>query len=194
MARGEWRGARDGKTKRGSAMNSLPAVGVEGILRWIVDFYLLATLALGLALVAGRWMRQPVRRLTLAWTTLVGLALLAVVCAMPGWPRVSLGWLAPADRTQPAEPQLTEPVATVRNTRHRRPRRATLGRSRIILGDHPTRNVAARDAAAGQRDRRIRSQFPPRPSRRRTKPRQFAQFRRRSSACFSRASVWPSPG
>ncbi len=91
---------------------SLPAA-TESLARWIVDFYLLATLSLALALVAARWMRQPVRRLALAWTLMIELVLLAVVCAMPGWPRVSLGWLAPPSNSpQPAVEAPTAPVAT----------------------------------------------------------------------------------
>ena len=105
----------------------------------------------GAGAVAGRWMRQAVRRLTLAWTTLVGLALLAVVCAMPGWPRVSLGWLAPADRTQPAEAKLTERVATVAEHAALVPPPRDVRPEPKRHGDHPTRNVAARDAGPDNR-------------------------------------------
>ena len=57
---------------------------------WLTDYYLAATLLL-LALLAGwRWIRQPAHRIMAAWIVLVELIVLAVVCAMPFWPRVSL--------------------------------------------------------------------------------------------------------
>jgi beta-lactamase regulating signal transducer with metallopeptidase domain len=76
-------------------MNWSFAASAESLTGWLADFYLLATLLLVLGCVALRWTRQPVRRLSVAWTLIVELVVLAVVCALPGWPRISLIGAAP---------------------------------------------------------------------------------------------------
>jgi beta-lactamase regulating signal transducer with metallopeptidase domain len=60
------------------------------LLGWMVDYTILATVFLAALLLARRWIRQPAHRLTLAWIVTVELLVLAVVCAMPFWPRISL--------------------------------------------------------------------------------------------------------
>lgn len=62
-------------------MNASIAGFAESLAGWLADFYLLATLLLGLNFVAFRWVRQPVHRLTAAWIVMIELAVLAVVCA-----------------------------------------------------------------------------------------------------------------
>jgi beta-lactamase regulating signal transducer with metallopeptidase domain len=57
---------------------------------WLVDFYLLATVLLAAALLVATCVRQPVYRVSLAWAVIVALVGLAVVTALPGWPRVHL--------------------------------------------------------------------------------------------------------
>ena len=57
---------------------------------WLTDYYLAATLLLLASLAGWRWIRQPAHRIMAAWIVLVELVVLAVVCAMPFWPRVSL--------------------------------------------------------------------------------------------------------
>jgi hypothetical protein len=57
---------------------------------WLVDFYLLATVLLAAALVVASCLRQPVYRVSLAWAVILALVGLAVVAALPGWPRVHL--------------------------------------------------------------------------------------------------------
>jgi Zn-dependent protease with chaperone function len=67
---------------------------------WLGDYYLLATLLLLAALVAWRCVRQPVHRMLIAWTVMLEMFALAVVCALPFWPRISLR----AARAPAAEP------------------------------------------------------------------------------------------
>ena len=57
---------------------------------WLADFYLLATVLLAAALVVATFIRQPVYRVSLAWAVILALVGLAVVAALPGWPRVHL--------------------------------------------------------------------------------------------------------
>jgi beta-lactamase regulating signal transducer with metallopeptidase domain len=60
---------------------------------WLADFLLLATLLLTAAFACLAVVRQPARRLAVGWATLISLAILAVLIAIPGWPRLSLGTL-----------------------------------------------------------------------------------------------------
>lgn len=59
-------------------------------LSWLADYYFAATLVLLAAFLAWRWMRQPAHRIVVAWTAVIELILLAVVCALPTWPKLSL--------------------------------------------------------------------------------------------------------
>ena len=71
-------------------MNLANAFSADRLVQWLADFYLLATLLLCVALAARRWIGQPAHRLTVAWLVAAELAVLAVVCALPSWPRFSL--------------------------------------------------------------------------------------------------------
>ena len=71
-------------------MNVLSRFSAAGLVGWLADFYLLATLLMLVAIVARRWIRQPAQRLTVHWIVAVELAILAAVCALPFWPRISL--------------------------------------------------------------------------------------------------------
>ena len=71
-------------------MNILSHFSAVGLVGWLADFYLLATLLMFVAIVARRWIRQPAQRLTVHWIVAIELAVLAAVCAMPFWPRISL--------------------------------------------------------------------------------------------------------
>jgi tetratricopeptide (TPR) repeat protein len=66
-------------------LSGFSAVGLVG---WLADFYLLATLLTLVAILARRWLRQPARRLTVGWIVAVELTALAVICALPFWPRI----------------------------------------------------------------------------------------------------------
>ncbi len=69
---------------------------------WLVDYYALATVVLVAAIgVMGR-LRQPARRLSVARSAVVGLAMLAVLAALPGWPRAT--WRSRTGRTRPDRP------------------------------------------------------------------------------------------
>ena len=69
---------------------------------WLVDYYALATVVLVAAAVVMVRQRQPARRLAIARSAVVGLATLAVLAAVPGWPRAS--WRSQRGRTQPDRP------------------------------------------------------------------------------------------
>ncbi len=86
----------------------LPAIG-----RWVADYYLLATLLL-LAVAAVVWcLRQPARRISVAWAAMVALVVLAVPCTFPAWPRVSVlpAPLEPILFSSPSSPVVDQPGA-----------------------------------------------------------------------------------
>ena len=62
----------------------------EGLSGWLIDFYAAASIVLVAAITAGFLIRQPVKRMAVAWATLVGLTILAVLSATPAWPRFAL--------------------------------------------------------------------------------------------------------
>ena len=70
-----------------------------------MDYYALTTVVLVAAVVVMGRLRQPVRRLSVARSAVVGLAMLAVLAALPGWPRRSgaagPGERSPIDRPSP---------------------------------------------------------------------------------------------
>ena len=70
--------------------------GLNYLAHWVMDFELAATLLLGAALLAMRWIRQPARRVALGWAVSLALTLLLAATALPGWPRWhALGSVAP---------------------------------------------------------------------------------------------------
>jgi hypothetical protein len=69
---------------------------------WLVDYYALTTVVLVAAVVVMGRLRQPARRLSVARSAVVGLAMLAVLAALPGWPRA--GWRSRPGRTEPDRP------------------------------------------------------------------------------------------
>src|SRR5262245_26371475 len=70
---------------------------------WLIDYALLATVVL-IAAVALRWcFRDPSQRVALAWGTWLGLLLLAVVIALPQWPRLAVVSRSAAVAEAPAE-------------------------------------------------------------------------------------------
>ncbi len=65
------------------------------LLTWFADYYLLSTLLLGAALLVGACMRQPARRIAVAWAAVIGLAMLGGLLAVPGWSVVHLFGTSP---------------------------------------------------------------------------------------------------
>jgi protocatechuate 3,4-dioxygenase beta subunit len=120
-------------------MNWSNAAFAESVSLWLLDFYLLATLLLGLAFLGLRWVRQPVHRLTVAWIVTIELAALAGVCALPGWPKISLVAVIPTQAALPPAESVTgipgEPPAL--------PHGVTL--ERHGASDTPRRDQAAAD-------------------------------------------------
>ncbi len=78
------------QAERQIIMNALNTSFAGPLLGWLMDFYLLATVLLCIYIAARRWIGQPVNRLMMAWTVMFELMVLAVVCALPFWPRISL--------------------------------------------------------------------------------------------------------
>ncbi|WP_422928824.1 M56 family metallopeptidase [Singulisphaera sp. PoT] len=77
---------------------------------WLVDYYALATVVLLAAVVVMARMRQPARRLAIARSTVLGLAMLAILAALPGWPRAS--W-----RSRPGEMKPDRTAAALTSVR-----------------------------------------------------------------------------
>ena len=66
---------------------------IDGLGSWLGDIYLLSTFLLVLAAFFVAFLKQPARRMSAARATLAGLALVAVLSALPRWPR--LAWRSP---------------------------------------------------------------------------------------------------
>src|SRR6478735_7268718 len=60
------------------------------IAHWWVDYLAAATALLAIVLIAGGVIRQPAQRMAMAWSATIVLLVLAVCCAVPGWPRLAL--------------------------------------------------------------------------------------------------------
>jgi protocatechuate 3,4-dioxygenase beta subunit len=73
---------------------------------WLVDYYALTTVVLVAAVVVIGRLRQPARRLTIARSAVVALAMLAVLAALPGWPRAS--WRSRPGQTPSDRPTVAE--------------------------------------------------------------------------------------
>lgn len=84
---------------------------VDSLAYWLADFYLAATILLAAALAAMAMCSQPAKRLAVAKAAIVALALLAGLCALPGWSLFSLG----GDEAREAVPAVPiarpEPIA-----------------------------------------------------------------------------------
>lgn len=94
-------------------MSLLNVVSADRLVQWLMDFYLVATTLLLIAVVARRWIRQPAHRLTVAWIVAVELAALAVACGLPIWPKIPLLATAPPETAAVApEVQAVEPLHT----------------------------------------------------------------------------------
>jgi beta-lactamase regulating signal transducer with metallopeptidase domain len=85
---------------------------------WSVDVYLLSATLLVLALAAMAVQRQPVHRLAVAKSLLVALALLAALCAVPGWSVLHLMTAKPEVRREIDQVALApvRPVPQPRNS------------------------------------------------------------------------------
>ncbi len=61
---------------------------LESFAHWLLDVYAGATLLLGATVIVGCFVRQPARRLPLSWAAVIGLCGLALLAAVPHWPRM----------------------------------------------------------------------------------------------------------
>jgi hypothetical protein len=60
---------------------------LSSIVHWLADLYVVSAVLLAFVLLLCTRLDQPARRMTIAHTSLVGLAVLASLTAIPGWPR-----------------------------------------------------------------------------------------------------------
>ncbi|TWT42935.1 M56 family metallopeptidase [Botrimarina hoheduenensis] len=69
---------------------------LSAVVTALADFHLGALFLLTVSLLLGGLLRQPARRLTLAWATIASLGLLAFLAALPGWSLWALTAAPPA--------------------------------------------------------------------------------------------------
>ena len=67
---------------------------LDFVAAWLIDYFAAATVVFAGALAVRLVLRQPAARMAAAWSACVGLALLAVLTALPAWPRVGIDALA----------------------------------------------------------------------------------------------------
>ncbi len=81
------------------------------VVLWLADVYVMSSLLLLLALAACAILGQPARRMTVARAAALGLAVLAILSAIPGWPRHSWGtsWL-PEEEKAVSSPARSSPT------------------------------------------------------------------------------------
>ena len=61
---------------------------IDAIALWMADFYLAATMLLIIACAALNLVKQPVRRMAVAWGTLISLLVAALLCQSASRPRI----------------------------------------------------------------------------------------------------------
>jgi beta-lactamase regulating signal transducer with metallopeptidase domain/protocatechuate 3,4-dioxygenase beta subunit len=73
---------------------------------WLADFYLAATILLTMAAILFTMIRQPARRMAVAWGSLLGLLVASGLCLLPSRPRFDLRpfFTRPESRVTQAEP------------------------------------------------------------------------------------------
>jgi beta-lactamase regulating signal transducer with metallopeptidase domain/tetratricopeptide (TPR) repeat protein/5-hydroxyisourate hydrolase-like protein (transthyretin family) len=82
---------------------------VDSFAYWLADYSLTTTVLLAVVLAVLTRMKQPAKRMAVAKGTLLGLVLLAALCAMPGWSLVHLATSWPV----PQRPPVDAPMANV---------------------------------------------------------------------------------
>jgi len=83
------------------------------VVLWLADVYVMSSVLLLLALAAIAILRQPARRMTVARAAALGLAVLAVLTTIPGWPRQSwrTNWLPQEEDVMSSLPRSSTPIA-----------------------------------------------------------------------------------
>src|SRR4051812_22009752 len=87
---------------------------IESYAVWLADFYLLTAVLLGLALAGCAVVKQPAQRLAVGKAALVGLMLLGVLSAIPGWSAIHL---LTAQKSSAPLPVLERAARVVRSSR-----------------------------------------------------------------------------
>jgi beta-lactamase regulating signal transducer with metallopeptidase domain len=75
---------------------------------WLANYYLAATILIGLALAVRLFLRHPGKKIALDWASIVGLIVLALLSALPVYPRIA--WVAAERAAQAPEPPAGSPV------------------------------------------------------------------------------------
>ena len=122
--------------------------GFDSIAYWLIDYYIAATVVLAVVLLAQRLIGQPARRLALHWGGLVGLALLAFLCVLPGWPRIDLLNVAremPDAVFQPAQQSTTNHSISGKSADAAAPSTASIAQTH----HQPSRDVAQQRLSGG---------------------------------------------
>jgi hypothetical protein len=63
---------------------------LESVAVWLADFFVLASVLLAASLALRVVVRGPAARVSLAWWTWLGIAAIAVLTALPAWPRIAI--------------------------------------------------------------------------------------------------------
>jgi hypothetical protein len=81
---------------------------LESLTLWLVDFFVLTSVLLAASLALRLIVRGPAARVTLVWGTWFGILAMAVLTALPSWPRIDVeqiaapgGWESNANETPP---------------------------------------------------------------------------------------------
>lgn len=78
---------------------------IDKILFWLIDVHILSALLLGTLLLAFLAIRQPARRMTFARAGVIELVVLAILTAIPGWPRWSWRSIETTAASDPVGPK-----------------------------------------------------------------------------------------
>jgi len=121
------------------------------LILWLADVYVLSSLLLLLALAAFVILRQPARRMTVARAAALGLVALAILSAIPGWPRHSwrMSWLPGEEKVVSSPARSLTPIAGSRGAMPDRPH--WLARPAFVATSSPVQNVSPQENPGQER-------------------------------------------
>jgi len=64
--------------------------GIDSFRGWLIDYYVASALLIAIAAGLMQFVRQPAKRVAIGWATVAGLFVLAILCARPIMPQMSL--------------------------------------------------------------------------------------------------------
>ncbi len=86
---------------------------LESVAVWLTDFFVLASILLAASLALRLFVRGAAARVTLAWGTWLGIALIAMLTALPNWPRVAIDEMAEKFTRPPITEVCSQPEANL---------------------------------------------------------------------------------